>query len=436
MAVKYFNAGNVQVKSSGKKVIIEGWANKNVMDDIGDVVNPHGARLQRFDKNPILLFNHNHSMPIGRVIAYKATDEGFWVKAEISDSDVPEVKYIRDMIEGGYLKTFSIGFAPHKEKRREDGSNLIEEWTLHEVSVVSLPMNADSDFALAKSFDTLLAGKKFDEATKCLKLGFKRSSLVKELLPHNSKSILTAISEAAGKPVEEIAAVFSGNTVPAPEDILNAIAEVLGADKETLMKLNGASEDPDEPKEPEPPEGVDPSGGEDDKETKESSFEKCVAAKLPGLIQEGKPHDEAMALAISACEESGKCSLTPEQKLSVIERFKQDQQPPTTAIPATDVAPAVSTTPVEDNLKTQTAMMGELINLGKAILDVLTRTAETQRPAEQNNSGDETVPSAVQENSSGSVGSPNLDGEGDNQEDDEVKAIMERINQKLKILGV
>lgn len=151
---------NFTTKNVGEDVYIEGYANKRVVDDVGDMMLFDKVDLVRFKKNPILLWNHDRDFPVGKVVDIKVTPDGLWVKAKISNSTNKVVSYVRDLVKEGILKTFSIGFDPKKE-RRESGYNEISEWRLNEISVVTLPANIEAEFALAKS---LAGAKDYTEA--------------------------------------------------------------------------------------------------------------------------------------------------------------------------------------------------------------------------------------------------------------------------------
>lgn len=141
-------------------VTIEGWANKAVVDDVGDLMKFDKVDMKRFEKNPILLYNHDRNLPIGKVVEAKISEEGLWVKGKISNSKDQVVSYVRDLVKEGILKTFSIGFEPRDEKQKE-GYNEITDWRLNEISIVTLPANIEAEFALAKS---LGEAKSLDEA--------------------------------------------------------------------------------------------------------------------------------------------------------------------------------------------------------------------------------------------------------------------------------
>lgn len=143
-----------KVANSGKGVNIEGWANKAVVDRGGDIIPKSAWRLENYQKNPIVLFNHDKSKPIGKVTAVEARDEGLYVKARISGSADPEIAKIRDLISEGVLNAFSVGFDMiDSEASSDKGVTEIKAAELFELSVVALPMNQDSLFSVAKVYD-------------------------------------------------------------------------------------------------------------------------------------------------------------------------------------------------------------------------------------------------------------------------------------------
>lgn len=163
--------GVFKAQDSDKGIVIEGWANKAVVDRGGDII-PKGAwDLKNYEKNPIILFNHDKSQPIGRAIVTEARDEGLYVKARISQSASPDIAKVRDLIKEGVVNAFSVGFDMQSAEKNADGFNEIKQAELFEISVVAIPMNQDSVFSLAKSYDydslkTLCTkGKPADAAT-------------------------------------------------------------------------------------------------------------------------------------------------------------------------------------------------------------------------------------------------------------------------------
>jgi hypothetical protein len=241
-------AENFKAKESGEDVIIEGWANKPVVDDVGDKMGFEKVDMKRFEKNPVMFFNHDRDLPIGKWLEWKVTPEGLWMKGMISKSTNSVVSYIRDLVKEGIIKTLSIGFDPKEEQyNRAEGYNNIASWRLNEVSVVTLPANIEAEFAMVKS----LAQKHNVELSKI-----------------GAKDMDTKATDEPKKPEDE-------STGPAATE---------------------PAKPEDEPKKP------------SDEEIK-TAFQDCMSAKIPKLVGEGKPQEQAIAIAMSMCRDEGKCSV-------------------------------------------------------------------------------------------------------------------------------
>lgn len=132
---------------------IEGYANCTSVDRAGDVIpmTAWSKALENYLKNPIILAQHDHDEPIGRMVDYKVDEKGLWVKARISAAAEDTFNLIKD----GVLTAFSVGFVI-KDAIYDSITDLfiIKELELLEISVVSVPCNQDSTFSLSKSFKT------------------------------------------------------------------------------------------------------------------------------------------------------------------------------------------------------------------------------------------------------------------------------------------
>lgn len=145
-----FTAPEVKGGPDVERVRIEGWASTAGMDRDLEVVEPDAVAggISNFMKNPVLLYMHNPKQPIGAVTSMKIEpDAGFWIEAILSAAN--DVSNIVTKIKEGILRAFSIGF------RALDGKLVGEIWhitkmDLWEVSIVSIPANADALFSLAK----------------------------------------------------------------------------------------------------------------------------------------------------------------------------------------------------------------------------------------------------------------------------------------------
>ena len=379
------------VKSSTKEVggtselFIEGWANKNIVDSVGDRMNPLGMVLDKFMVNPMVLFNHDRDKPIGEAVEVKALDEGIWCKIRIMKSTNDFVQFVRDAIMDNILKTFSISFEPvDGDYDKVTGEYVYNKYILNEISVVTLPCNADSVFGLAKTLDPLVRRKSYDEAKRfCSGLQGKKelSDVMAHLVRASAyaqdkapEEVLTAIVEMSGMTLEEVRTVINeGGELP--EQLVSAINQTLSTDIVSLMGTVGTTpdEDPKEPMDEEEDKKEEGAEGEDCKEgdTEEpkedggDAFQACVESKLPQLISEGKPQDQAMAIAISMCQEEGKCSLEylTKERLESFKNFAakiEKEEPITTPTspPAGDVSqPEASDF---DMLRTIVSLMGEM----------------------------------------------------------------------------
>ena len=122
------------------------------MDRDGEVVLPSGVVLDAFDKNPILLFGHDHQKPIGRVVDYTVGEERNTFVPEFAKSS-QEAQTIKGLVDDGVLRATSIGFLPLElgEKVYEQQlGNTYARWELLEQSIVAVPSNRGALMAAAK----------------------------------------------------------------------------------------------------------------------------------------------------------------------------------------------------------------------------------------------------------------------------------------------
>jgi HK97 family phage prohead protease len=135
-------------------VMIRGMASTTEFDRAGDSISADAwtkGGLNNFEKNPIILFNHDYSRPIGRAKKVTATNDGLHLEAKISKSAGDVAELVKD----GVLGAFSVGFRVKDADYVEETDGLrIKDAELFEVSVVSVPCNQAATFSLAKSFDS------------------------------------------------------------------------------------------------------------------------------------------------------------------------------------------------------------------------------------------------------------------------------------------
>lgn len=140
--------------SSTEELRIRGFANTTTKDRAGDVIPEDTwkspSALTNYKKNPIILAFHNHSKPIGMAENLSISGKGLEITAKISKA----AGDIYGLIKDGVLKAFSVGFIV-KDADYDSKTDIfvVKDLELLEISVVSVPMNQDSLFSLAKAFD-------------------------------------------------------------------------------------------------------------------------------------------------------------------------------------------------------------------------------------------------------------------------------------------
>ena len=154
-----FISSEIEKASSSKKdknLKIAGYANTTAKDRAGDIVtaNAWAKGVDNFRRNPVLLYQHKHDCPIGKVNKITVDKKGIFVEAAVSEA-AESNHGIQTLIKDGALKSFSVGFKVKDGKyNREEDSMYITDVELLEISVVSVPCNQDSLFSVRKSFET------------------------------------------------------------------------------------------------------------------------------------------------------------------------------------------------------------------------------------------------------------------------------------------
>ena len=132
---------------------IQGYANTTTKDRQGDVILEEAwtkGGLKNYLKNPIILAYHKHDKPIGLMLDYSVNKKGLKIEAKIFKA----AGEIYSLIQSEVLRTFSVGFRT-KDADYDAKTDIfvIKDLELMEISVVSVPANADSTFSVRKSFE-------------------------------------------------------------------------------------------------------------------------------------------------------------------------------------------------------------------------------------------------------------------------------------------
>lgn len=145
------------VKEEDGFVRITGVASTPAVDKMGDIVEPLGARF----KTPMpLLWQHDHSKPVGSVTFAEPTAKGIPFQAELPR--IAETGTLKDRVDEaiqsmkyGLVTAVSIGFSAveGKVERLKTGGLRFIEWSWHELSLVTIPANGQAVITAIKSAD-------------------------------------------------------------------------------------------------------------------------------------------------------------------------------------------------------------------------------------------------------------------------------------------
>jgi len=412
-----------EVKNDSKStaIEIEGLANALVKDRIGDLIPKDAWELDDFKKNPIIFFNHDPNYIVGKATAIEPTDDGLKIRVRLSRSKEGKVPYVRDLVQEGILKAFSVGFNDHGSAEKDgNGTNIIKRAELMETSIVSIPMNQDSLFSVmaggeksGKTYYTkkALSAKDMNldscdnyEDVKELVLNQKGAWVAAAI--HNAiyqaqkeggdrDAIIAEILDGLDASREDLDNIMAGNVTPVPEAVLERAAEVLALDLESLQGLNAGDAEVSKPASEEEaadetpaPEDETPAPEEslsnaDEQDKQNKDFQECVSDKITVLLNEGKDRNQAIAQAISMCESENKCSATPDMMKTAIQAFNAKQDG---AVVSTPVENSESESTAKDEfnqgqpditlMKAQLALTGSLIELQKEMLFELRRIGD------------------------------------------------------------
>lgn len=246
-------------KKGGNKVTIEGYANAATVDRMKERIDPKGWDLENYKKNPIMLFDHGHdpqfgSLPIGSMTMVEAKEDGLYCKGQLSNSPSEKISAVRDLVNEGILKTFSVGFAAKDSKSDPSGEvNEITSAELIEISIVPIPMNQDSTFSLLSKRFGATTNKaervwlqRAIERAKLSKKGAWVASAVQQQIYNlqetgeltDKDATMKYVAELSGVTPKELTSILAGDVTPVPVKVIDALSTVLRIDKSLLITLD------------------------------------------------------------------------------------------------------------------------------------------------------------------------------------------------------
>lgn len=148
--------------------IIRGIATTPSPDRVRDIVVPEGVKFT----NPMpLLWQHQHDKPVGTVKFSKPTSDGIEFEAQLPH--VSEDGTLKDRVDEawqsvqhGLVRGVSIGFRALKYAYLDDGGIQFDETEVYELSLVTIPANAEATITEIKSADSRLLAASGREQSK------------------------------------------------------------------------------------------------------------------------------------------------------------------------------------------------------------------------------------------------------------------------------
>jgi len=201
-------------------------------DRHGDVLEPAGAELDNYRRNPVVLFGHRHDLPaVGKVLWVRALPGRLVAKLAFARTRLGEELY--SLYSRGYMKAWSVGFIPHEWERLpgKDSGVRVSKWELLEVSAVPVPANPE---ALSKAIEEgevtepLLVKSMGKEPAAAPAAGNGPDPLatITKLLTRHSERL-----DAVDRRLAEMEAAPDDETGPAPEPevVIETIARAAAA---------------------------------------------------------------------------------------------------------------------------------------------------------------------------------------------------------------
>lgn len=136
--------------------IIRGVATTPSPDRVGDIVEPLGVKFN----NPMpLLWQHQADKPVGTVRFDKPTKDGITFEAKLATIDEPgnlkdRIDEAWQSVKAGLVSAVSIGFRALEYAFMESGGIRFSESEVMELSLVTIPANAEATITAIKSIDT------------------------------------------------------------------------------------------------------------------------------------------------------------------------------------------------------------------------------------------------------------------------------------------
>ena len=140
-------AVDTEVTESEEERVLNFKISTETPDSYDDVIKADGWDLERFKKNPVVLWAHDHRQPpVGQALSVEVKDGDLVASAKFADAETYAfADTVFRLLQEKFLRATSVGFFPKEWTYDEErhGYNFIEQ-ELFEFSVVPVPANPDA----------------------------------------------------------------------------------------------------------------------------------------------------------------------------------------------------------------------------------------------------------------------------------------------------
>ena len=152
---KQFIGDGFKVESiDGEERTVTAVISTDAIDRDSEVLLPKGADIEQFQKNPVVLWSHNSSLPpIGKALWIERKGKKIIAKVQFATTELAEEVW--QLFKGGFLKAFSVGFIPiesrsptpddiRKKPEWAEVRRIFSKWLMLEASAVGVPSNPEA----------------------------------------------------------------------------------------------------------------------------------------------------------------------------------------------------------------------------------------------------------------------------------------------------
>lgn len=251
---------NTEVITNDEEKTLKQYITTKDEDRDGDIVVPQGAKLDNYRSNPVVLWQHNRSLPpIAKSLYEVVDDKGVVSKAKFADT--PLANDIYTLAKGGFINKVSIGFKGIKIREENTGEMIemwgmqfpkvrtfYDEWELYEYSYVNIPANPSAEIMREmKSKEMVYSIMKAIEQNEAQKeIELIRAEFTKELTEiKNSITALTDTMIAEERIKELIALSTNVNDITELTNKLNTLDSNISGIVEEFKAIKDAKKKAD-----------------------------------------------------------------------------------------------------------------------------------------------------------------------------------------------